>query len=215
MSGYTDFAQNKITDAIWRGQALAAPVTQYFALLTCTKGARANSTAYALNDTIAVLANDGIQHLYKAAAGTTAAAQGTLYPGVVGEIITDGTAVLTEQSVALDAGTAMVEPSGGGYARVAVTSALTAFAGTQAAASVLASTGTTGTTSNNAAITFPAPSAQWVPAGGAIWGMAVFDAAAAGNPWQWGPLVNLKTSINTGDPAPSWAAAAAVFKLGY
>lgn len=216
MSGFSDFAQNKIIDAYRRAQALGAPATLYFTILTCTKGARANTTVYALNDTVAVLANDAKYHPYKVTtAGATAAAQGSLYPGTVGEAITDGTAVLTEQSAAVDANTGLVEPTGGNYARVAVTASLTNFSGTQGAASTTASTGTTGITTNNAAITFPVPSAQWIPAGGAAWGYAVYDAAAAGNMWEWGPLVQLKTSIANGDPAPSWAAGVASFQLGY
>ncbi|KWT89338.1 MULTISPECIES: hypothetical protein [unclassified Variovorax] len=214
MSGLSDFAQNKATDALYRGQALGAPATLYHALLTCTKGARANSTAYALNDTVAVTANDGIIHLYKVTtAGTTAAAQSTLYPGALGEAITDGTAVLTEQSAAVDAGT-VVECTGGSYARASVTASLANYAGTQAAGSTTASSGTGGQTSNNGVITFPTPTGQWVPAGGAIWGVAVYDASSAGNMWSWAPLSALKTSISTGDPAPTIAAAALSFKLG-
>ena len=49
------------------------------------------------------------------------------------------------------------EVTGGSYARVAVTSSLANWAGTQSAGSTTASTGTSGTISNNAAITFPAP----------------------------------------------------------
>ena len=53
------------------------------------------------------------------------------------------------------------EPSGGSYARVAVTAGLTQWSGTQSAGSTAASSGTGGTVSNNAAITFPASSAAW------------------------------------------------------
>src|SRR5437899_12882996 len=52
------------------------------------------------------------------------------------------------------------EVTGGSYARVSVATSLTAFAGTQAAGSTTASSGTGGQTSNNAAITFPAPTAD-------------------------------------------------------
>lgn len=54
------------------------------------------------------------------------------------------------------------EVTGGSYARVAVTSSLANWAGTQSAGSTTASTGTGGTTSNNNAITWsPNPSASW------------------------------------------------------
>lgn len=54
MGMLSDYVQNKVTDLLYRGQAFTAPVTLYFALLKCTHGARANTTAYALNNTIAV-----------------------------------------------------------------------------------------------------------------------------------------------------------------
>ena len=53
------------------------------------------------------------------------------------------------------------EVTGGSYARVAVARSLANFAGTQAAASTTASTGTGGVTSNNISINFPTPSAGW------------------------------------------------------
>lgn len=99
------------------------------------------------------------------------------------------------------------EVTGGSYARVAVTSALTAWAGTQSAGSTTASTGTGGTTSNNAAITFPAPTANW----GQVTHFGIFDAASAGNMLIWSALTTPKT-INNGDPAPSFAAAALTYQ---
>lgn len=212
MSGITDYAQNKITDALYRAQALGAPVTLYFGLITASKGERINSTAYAANDTLVVKIGS-LYSLYKVTTGGTSSASlpGT-YLGVAGEVITDGTAIMTEQTAALGAGT-YTEVTGGSYARVAVAPSLANFAGTQAAASTTASTGTNGTTSNNGAITFPTPTAQWHPTGGAIVGVVAFDALAAGNPWNWAMLGAIK-NVNNGDPAPSVAAAAWTTKLG-
>lgn len=101
-----------------------------------------------------------------------------------------------------------IEVTGGSYARVAIISSLTAWAGTQAAASTLASTGTIGTTSNNAAITFPVPTANW----GSVVGIGIYDAAAAGNLLFWAPLTVAKT-VNNADPAPSFAAAALTLQI--
>lgn len=214
MGMWTDYAQNKITDAVHRGQALGAPATMHFTLLKCTKGARANSTAYALNDTIGVTANDGKIHLYKCTtAGTTAASQSTLYPGTKDEAITDGTAVFTEQGSALDAGTAISEPSGGSYARVAVTASLANWSGTQSAGSTTASSGTSGVSSNNGAITFPTPTADWCSGLERVWGWAMFDASSAGNAWEWAPLTALQ-AITNGQAAPSFAAAALQVTIG-
>lgn len=106
-----------------------------------------------------------------------------------------------------EAGT-LTEFSGGSYARVAVTASLANFAGTQGAGTTVASTGTGGLTSNNAAITFPAPTANW----GTATHMGWFDAASGGNAWIVCPLAVAKT-VNNGDPAPSFPAAAATFAL--
>lgn len=87
------------------------------------------------------------------------------------------------------------EVTGNAYARVAVVSALTAWAGTQSAGSTVASTGTGGQTSNNAILTFPTPT----PSGwGTVTHMALFDAASSGNLIVWGALTVSKT-INAGD----------------
>lgn len=93
------------------------------------------------------------------------------------------------------------EVSGGSYARVALTTSLVNWSGTQSAASTTASTGTGGQSSNNIAITFPTPSAAW----GVVTHYALYDAAAAGNLICYGTLATPKT-INNGDPAPSFAA---------
>ena len=210
----SDYAQNKIVDALHRGQAITFPTTLHFALLKCTKGARANSTAYALNDTIAVTANDSKIHLYKCTtAGTSAAAQTTLYPGAANEAITDGTAVFTEQNAALDAGTAISEPSGGSYARAALACSLANWSGTQGAGTAVASSGTGGASSNNAAITFPTPSADWTSGTEKIWGVAVFDASSGGNLWEIAALSTLQSILN-GQAAAAFAAGAVVFTIG-
>ena len=114
-------------------------------------------------------------------------------------------ALYTANPTATTAGT---EVSGGSYARVAVTSGLTAWAGTQGAATTVVSSGTTGQTSNNAILTFPAPTAAW----GVITGFAMLDALTLGNTLIFGALTTSKT-VNSGDAAPSFAAAALTFSL--
>ncbi len=103
--------------------------------------------------------------------------------------------------------TAGTEVTGGSYARVAVTAGLTQWAGTQSAGSTIASSGTGGTTSNNAAFTFPTPTATWNTV--VCWG--VIDAATAGNLWIYSALTVSKT-INIGD-AVSFAAGSATFQI--
>lgn len=95
------------------------------------------------------------------------------------------------------------EVSGGSYVREAVTSGLTEWAGTQAAGSTVASTGTTGQTSNNATITFPAPTANW---GTVVW-FCAFDASTSGN-YLFGAALTASQTINSGALAPSFAISA-------
>lgn len=139
----TDYAENKIVDAVMRGQTLGAPATWYVALYTVCP--------------------------------------------------TDSTA-----------GT---EVTGGSYARVAVTAGLTQWAGTQSAGSTTASSGTGGTTSNNATISFPTPTAGWGTV--VCWGLT--DAASSGNVWIYSALTVNKT-INNGDTV-SFSAGAATFQI--
>jgi hypothetical protein len=95
------------------------------------------------------------------------------------------------------------EVTGGSYARVAVTASLANFAGTQSAGSTTASSGTGGVTSNNGTITFPSPTANW----GTVSHFGIWDASSGGNLLYHGALTTSKT-VNNGDAAPSFAAAA-------
>ena len=100
------------------------------------------------------------------------------------------------------------EVTGGSYTRASVTTSLANFAGTQSAGSTTASSGTGGQTSNNGTVAFPAPTANW----GTVTHFGVFDASSGGNLLVWGALTTSKT-VNNGDAAPSFAAAAFTFTL--
>lgn len=100
------------------------------------------------------------------------------------------------------------EVSGGSYARVSRACSLANFAGTQSAGSTTASSGSSGSTSNNTAITFPAPTANW----GVITGVGVFDLASGGNMLFYGALGTQKT-VNSGDAAPSFPIGAFSFQI--
>jgi hypothetical protein len=141
---FTDYAENRLVDALFRGQSLGAPATWYIGLLT--------------------------------------AACSDSSPGT--------------------------EVTGGSYARVAVTASLANFAGTQSAGSTAASSGSSGVTSNNAAITFPAPTANWGPVSHFGW----YDASTSGNQWVCVTLTTSKT-VNNGDAAPSFAIGAATVTI--
>lgn len=98
------------------------------------------------------------------------------------------------------------EVSGGSYARVAVTSSLANWAGTQSAGSTTASSGTGGQTSNNAAITFPSPTANW----GSVSHFRLVSASSGGTTWFCQAITTPKT-VNNGDAAPSFAIGAMTF----
>jgi hypothetical protein len=104
--------------------------------------------------------------------------------------------------------TAGTEVTGGSYARVAVVSSLTNWAGTQGTGTTVASSGNTATTSNNGAVTFPAPTANW----GVATHFGIYDAASAGNLLFYAALTSSKT-INNGDSAPVFNAAALTFQI--
>lgn len=121
----TNYAENKIIDAVVRGQTLGAPATMHIGLATDT---------------------------------CTDAGAGT-------------------------------EPVGNAYARVAVTSSLANWAGTQSAGSTTASSGSGGTTSNNGAITWAASTGAW----GNLQSVRWYDASTAGNTWI---CINLTAPLN-------------------
>ena len=87
-----------------------------------------------------------------------------------------------------DSGTP-TEPVGLGYARVAVAASLANWAGTHGAGTTVASTGTSGTTSNNIAATWSASTGAWNTLQ-SVWFM---DAASAGNALL---CINLTASLN-------------------
>lgn len=185
MGAKTNHAENKFID--WkRGQAMPTITSWYVGLIIASAGKHVVSTLFNLNDTLFIQDDNGDWRLYKCTTGGTTTGTKPAYPGVFNEVITDGSAVFTEQHAGLEDGTAIVEPSGGGYARVALDNSMTALAGTQGAGTTTASTGTDGATSNNAALAFTDPSGDW-----GMCGMyAEFDASTGGNAWEYGGLGN-------------------------
>jgi hypothetical protein len=211
MSGTSDFNQNRYIDSELRGQAFTLLSNVFVGLLKCTKGALARSTAYALNDTVAQVTSSGFLQLYRVTTAGTTAGSAPSFPGVAAEIITDGSAVLTEQSTVLESNTSMNEVSGGSYARATVACSLAAWAGTQGAGTTVASSGTSGQTSNNAAVTFAQATANWTTSPEAIWGFALYDASTSGNLIRFGGLTAVSSILNTN--IASFAAGALVVKV--
>lgn len=98
------------------------------------------------------------------------------------------------------------EVSGGAYARAPITSSFAALSSTQGNTS--ASSGTSGQVKNLAAVTFPAPTADW----GVVVGTGTKDAASAGNLLFRRTLSAAKT-VSGGGAAPTWAVNQLVFTL--
>lgn len=82
------------------------------------------------------------------------------------------------------------------YARFAFAASLVNLAGTQAAGSVLASSGNSGTTSNNIAFYMGIAMEAWGTPGWA----GLFDAPVGGNLWFWGPSSVSPVPIVVGAP---------------
>lgn len=221
MTAKTDFQENRIIDGTFRGGAMNAAGTLNSAAVVT--GIWAASTAISLGQIYVGHANftGASGKLLKCTTAGTTGTNNALAMPAVGSTLADGTVVWTVISVipALDVvyvslftvapgeGGGGTEVTGGSYARVAVPCTLAAWAGTQGAGTTTASTGSSGTTSNNGTITFPAPTANW----GSVVGIGIHDQASGGNLLDYGNLTTPKT-INDADPAPSFAAAALIFQ---
>lgn len=100
------------------------------------------------------------------------------------------------------AAAAGTEVSGSGYAPVAITSNSTNWAATNAAGSTtVPSSGTSGTTSNNAAVNFGTAGGSW----GTVSHWELWDASSGGNRLFYGTIVDgagapAPKSIVSGDP---------------
>lgn len=195
MTSKTNYWENKVTDLLNRGQTItmdggktisvSATINRHYAL-GVVDHKRENSLVVALNDTVAVNTAAGWRLYSVTTAGTLAVSQ-PAYPGANDEVITDGTATLTEQYTALEAGTAFIEPTGADYARSSIACNMVNFSGTQAPGSTTASTGTDGTIENNVDVTFPdAVTAAYTS--GFIFLFGWFDASIGGNLCERGVL---------------------------
>jgi hypothetical protein len=92
------------------------------------------------------------------------------------------------------------EVTGGSYARVALNPSASNWKGTGGETTNVDSAGTSGTTSNNSTIVFPAPTANW----GVISHVGIFDASSGGN-LLWHGALGVSKTVNNQDDAPSFA----------
>lgn len=199
---------NKLLDFMFRGVSYTPPSTIYFALLRATAGVSPRSTAVTVGQTTVPASHNG--RMYKCTtAGTTGASEptwGTTDNGTT----TDGTAAWTEMYSDFKGYTSAVtsvEASGTNYARIGITASATNFAATNAAGSTTnPSTGTSGQTSNNIAVTYGAPGSNW----GVIAGVYLMSAVTSGNPLRWS-ILDVPKTVNNGDPAPTFPISSSVW----
>jgi hypothetical protein len=213
----SDFLENFLIDGLLRGGCLTTAGAAGSSAVV--KGLWTGTTAYAVGDIVVPhpsMTAAGGKLLRCTTAGTSGATNTLAVPNP-GSTLADGSVVwtaiatmpaLTTVYLALftvaptDAGGG-TEVSGGSYARVAVACSLAAWAGTQAPGTTAASSGTGGQTSNNATVTFVAPSADW----GTVVAFGIMDALTGGNLLHAASLSVSRTILN-GDPGPSFAAGA-------
>ncbi len=188
MANASDFLEVELRKALFR----TSPVT-----------VRANSTAYALGDRVMLGTAD--LNVYEVITAGSSAATPPAFGTNIGDTTTDGTVTwltlkqghpkrpiyVALYTAAPTDSTAGTEVSGGAYARVA-TQPLDA--------NWTAVSATDGNTDNAAAITFPAPTANW----GVIVAFSLMDRLTGGNLLVHGLITPNKT-VNSGDPSPSFA----------
>ena len=203
----TQYKINKKIDNEYRGQSNAFPATRYVGLIVASAGQSPRSTAVTSGQYTVPATLNG--RLYKCTTSGTTGSGEPAWPTTAAGTVTDGTAVWTEQTTALQAGT-IPEGSATGYARVAVASTEANWSGTQGAGTTTASSGTnSGQISNNNAISF----AQVTTALGLVVGVGMWDASTSGNAWEFaiqssGTPTNISANIS-----PNIAAAA--LTIGY
>lgn len=208
MTTATNYTTNKfLVDNLLRAQTTTIPTTLYWGLFVANAGYWVASTAYTTTQYILPQTPNG--HIYKCTtAGTTSTNPATVAAQTTaGGTVTDGTAVFTEQTLAILAGTLPTEATYTGYARVSLAAALANWNSTQGNTSASTATGLTLSTSNVAAVTFGAPTSTQT---GVVAGMFLNDSSTSGgsnNYLFWSMLTNPKT-VNNGDAAPNFPAAA-------
>jgi len=177
MAGKSDYFENAVLNTL-RNVSLAV-ANVYVALHKASQWQA--STAYALGDYVIPTAFDtsGPKQLYRCTTAGTSAATEPIWPTTDGGTVNDATAVWTEATPGIEAGSNVPpEVSGGSYARQAVTFNAPA----------------SGSMSNSADVTFPQATAAW----GRVVLFALMDALTLGNRLYFNALTTSK-QIDAGD----------------
>lgn len=195
----TEFARNKIIDAMIRGQAIGTPATWYIGIFNhpYTSAATSGSTTTVINDTSkSYTTNENAGGVIRFTSGANSGLARVIASNTATSVTV--TSAFPAAPAATDTYIIMRELVGNGYTRTASASSLAAWAGTQGAGTTTASTGTSGKTSNNADIILPQPTGtDWLRADS----VGFFDAVSAGNLWFASDLTRAKI-FYTDDDAP-------------
>lgn len=199
----TQYKMNKVIDSEYRGQTVAFPTTRYVGLIVASAGQSPRSTVVTSGQYTVPATLNG--RLYKCTTGGTTGSGEPTWPVTAGGTVTDGTAVWTEQTTALYGGT-IPEGTATGYARVGIASTEAAWSGTQGAGTTVASSGSSGQISNNAALNY----AQVTTSLGLVVGLGYWDALTSGNCWEVAIQQSGTPTLVSANISPTIAAAAAV-----
>ena len=117
MAALTNFAENAIIDAKYRGVTLVWPTVIAYAFILATRGYSSNirSAVVSVGDTVIPTAANG--RLYKCTVGGTAGAGEPTWPITSGGTVADGTATWTEQTTNFEAGIFTEVANAGNYTR--------------------------------------------------------------------------------------------------
>lgn len=160
------------------GRRVTVPSTWYIAAHVVPKWQP--NTAYSVGAFVTPTTGSP-NRVYRCTTAGTSGSTEPSWPNIDNATVNDGTCVWTEATDAMEAGNVPSEPSGGGYARVAVPNDTTNWP----AASV-------GQTSNSTDIVFPVATADW----GQVAVVSICDAATGGNRWWIGTLVVFRDILN-------------------
>lgn len=197
----TTAAEQSILNRFLNGAAWTPPATQYIGALVVPSSWQANTVVTLGAYTVGSAFSSSNRRIYKCTTGGTTSGSEPSWNQGAGATTSDGSVVWTEVSNIFAANTFTgAEPSGGAYARVAVTPNTTNWPN--------ASGGNPATSQNGAAITFPQSTGAW----GYIAGILISDASSGGNVQAWGLAAQL-LDVGSANITPSLPISAATVTL--
>lgn len=173
MANATNYLEIKQRDHLFGTATFAKPTILGVALILANRNKWAASTAYVANASAAsadyVIPNTANGRIYRCTTSGTSAASEPVFPVTNGGTVTDGTAVWTEATTQIEAGTFREVGAGVGYARAQNNPLDSNW-------DVTDQTG--GAVNNLIVLVYGAATADW----GTAFGTMIYDATTGGNP---------------------------------